>query len=301
MTRRMTAARSLRSPVQRLSLSSRRSRRRLWSASVSRAPTFLRKAASCAAGISYSTHALTASALARGFVLVGGQRRCEGAKPDARRRRRVGEEGLDLARTGGAVEQRFLGALVEQAAVGPGRDWPPGRRGSRRPCHSRRDRGTSRPACGRPASVIWSRSGLALAQGRRSAMALTASRMRAASSALSGQVAGGGDGRIVAGRMLRPPRARGWGAGLGSATGRARLRLRRRVGFGRRRRASWLPPAWVRLPWAAALCGLRLGGACLLFGVFCAARGRSRRSQRRSSRRTGGRSLSVSLHQVPST
>ena len=63
--RRMMAARSLRSSVQRLSLSRRRSSRRLWSASLKSGPMRLRKAGSWLAGMSYSVQALTASALAR--------------------------------------------------------------------------------------------------------------------------------------------------------------------------------------------------------------------------------------------
>ena len=83
MMRRMTAARSLRSPAQRLSLSSSRSRRRLWSASVSSEPTRLRKAGSRPAGMSRSIQAFCASALAFASSLSARWADASMAKPTA--------------------------------------------------------------------------------------------------------------------------------------------------------------------------------------------------------------------------
>src|SRR5207302_9134949 len=55
------------------------------------------------------------------LVLVDQVRGCRRGVAHGGARLDVGEEGLDVTGTGGAVEQRLLRALGEQAAVGPGR------------------------------------------------------------------------------------------------------------------------------------------------------------------------------------
>ncbi len=56
-----------------------------------------------------------------GLVLFGGKRGRQRGHADTGGGRGLGEERLDVARAGTAVQQRLLGALVEALAVGPGR------------------------------------------------------------------------------------------------------------------------------------------------------------------------------------
>ena len=257
----MTAARSLRSPAQRLSLSSRRSRRRLWSFSVSSEPTFLRKFGSWHGGDRVLDPGLGGQHLGCGLVLFGGQRRRQRGQADARGGRGLGEERLDLARAGAAVEQRLLGALVEALAVGPGRVG----------LHEGADLGGSAVAApvqvpvdqlapGGVGDLVAQR--LALGQvGFGDGLDRIAN--AAASSALTGRLRVCGDGGVVAGGMLhllrRRPRR---GAGLG----------------GRCRRGSGAQPVV-----AAAFCLASAGLAWA--GLGCAGLGRADLRGAPSSRR----------------
>ena len=83
------------------------------------------------------------------LVLVGQVRAGQRGEADGGAGLGVGEEGLDLRGAGGAVEQRLLGALGEQPAVGPGRVGVEEGANLRRRAISATVDDTSRPACAR--------------------------------------------------------------------------------------------------------------------------------------------------------
>ena len=93
----------------------------MWSFSVRREPTFLRKFGSWTAGIAYSTQALAASTLAAASSFSAASADASAAMPTPVAGGVSAKNALIVARAGTAVEQRLLGALVEALAVGPGR------------------------------------------------------------------------------------------------------------------------------------------------------------------------------------